>query len=246
MSYRTFSELAKWAFVDIAMNEFGIEGRKQTLSRIAVITGLSRKEVKRVWELPKTHDRRSADRYNRAARVIAGWRRDAKYIDPKGNPLDLKFKGKGATFSELVKSYSGDLPARAILDELVRARVVTILKNGQVRLIARSYTPISDESMKIHILGTDTGHLIATIDHNLQNSGTEPFFQRKVSYNNLPDKVLPQLRDLSAKAAQKLLERLDSWLAGHDRDFNTTPKGPGRNVAGVGIYYFEEPYNESE
>jgi hypothetical protein len=244
MSFRTFSDLVKKLFVDVALEEFGLEGRKQSISRVSVLTGLSRKEVKRVLELPEPLDNESAEQYNRAARVIAGWRRDKDFLDRKGNPTDLKIQGKGTTFSALVKRYSGDLPVRAILDELSRVNAVSLLKNGRVRLRARSYIPQSDETIKIHILGTDAGYLISTIDHNLTNSETEPFFQRKVSYNNLPSEVLPKFRNLSSQAAQKLLERLDSWLAKHDRDTEPAGEGTGRNVAGIGIYYFEEPFNE--
>ena len=46
--YGTFVELAKWVYVDVASNKFSITGRKLTDSRIAIITGLTRKEVKRI------------------------------------------------------------------------------------------------------------------------------------------------------------------------------------------------------
>ena len=81
------------------------------------------------------------------------------------------------------------------------------------------------------------------MDHNL-TTGAEPRFQRKVAYNNLPDRVLPKFRELSAKQAQSLLEMWDHWLAEHDRDINPSVEGSGCNRAGLGIYYFEEPYGE--
>jgi hypothetical protein len=73
-----------------------------------------------------------------------------------------------------------------------------------------------------------------------------PLFQRKVEYDNLPDEVLPQFRKVSAKRAQALLEKLDHWLAQRDRDVNPTVEGTGRNRAGVGVYYFEEPHSDEE
>jgi hypothetical protein len=72
------------------------------------------------------------------------------------------------------------------------------------------------------------------------------FFQRKVAYDNLPDEVLPVFRKHSAKRAQALLESLDRWLAQRDRDITPTVKGSGRNQAGIGIYYFEEPFSIEE
>src|SRR5699024_175288 len=75
MPFGAFSDLAKQVYVDVADKEFSLEGRKQTVSRISVLTGLSRKEVKRVRELELAEDATVIARYNRAARVVAGWRR---------------------------------------------------------------------------------------------------------------------------------------------------------------------------
>jgi hypothetical protein len=62
----------------------------------------------------------------------------------------------------------------------------------------------------------------------------------------LPDEVLPAFRKHSTKRAQAFLESLDRWLAQRDRDVTPTNKGTGRNQAGIGIYYFEEPYSIKE
>ena len=244
VSYGTFSDLAKWIYIDVASKEFGIKGRKQSTSRVAVITGLSRKEVMRVRQLPEPDDIASTERYNRAARVIAAWRRESDFRDARGRPAPLPVTGKGATFSELVKRFSGDVPARAILDELIRVGAAKRLKDGRVRLLTRAYIPETSEADKLNILGTDVRHLISTIDHNLKPGPRGPLFQRKVAYDNLPDDALPEFRMLSAKRAQTLLENLDQWLAQRDRDVTPTVKGAGCNLAGLGIYYFEEPLLE--
>lgn len=244
ISYGTFADLAKRQFVDVATRDFAIEGRKQTISRVSVITGLNRKEVKRVSELPAADDRASSEQYNRAARVIAGWRRDKAFRNKRGRPADLQVTGAGATFQSLVRKYSGDMPIRAVLDELMRVGAVVRTDRDRVHLQARVYLPAADETMKLHILGTDVAHLIASIQHNLNPDQKGPFYQRKVMYDNLPEGVLPAFRKLSAESAQKLLEKLDAWLADCDRDSGSGVKGTGRNIAGLGIYYFEEPYDE--
>jgi hypothetical protein len=246
ISYGTFADLAKWLFVDVANREFAIEGRKQTISRVSVITGLNRKEVKRVSELPVPDDQVSSERYNRAARVIAGWRRDKAFRNKKGGPADLPVTGLGSTFQALVKKYSGDMPFRAILDELIRVGAAVRTDEGRVHLLARAYLPAGDETMKIHILGTDVAHLITSIQHNLAPDERGPFYQRKVMYDNLPQDVLPAFRKLSTESAQKLLEKLDAWLSDRDRDSSPGVTGSGRHIAGLGIYYFEEPYDEKE
>ncbi len=243
VSYSTFADFVKWVYVDVANQEFGIEGRKQTTSRVSVITGLSRKEVMRVRRLPRPDDRETTEKYNRAARVIAAWRRDKEFLDAEGQPAPLPIGGSDVSFTELVKRFSGDVPVRATLDELIRVGAVERLEDGSVCLLTRTYVPAHSDADKLHILGTDVALLISTIDHNLSPGPVGPFFQRKVAYDNLPDEVLPAFRKHSTKKAQLYLENLDRWLSQHDRDDTPKVKGSGRNQAGIGIYYFEEPYS---
>jgi hypothetical protein len=138
------------------------------------------------------------------------------------------------------------MPVRAVLDELRRVGAITELDDRRVQLVTPAYIPKTSETDKLHILGTDVADLITTIDHNLLPDATEPFFQRKVAYDNLPDQVLPEFRKLSAEKGQLLLEELDRWLAQHDRDTKPGIEGTGRNWAGVGAYYFEEPHSVEE
>jgi len=246
VSFSTFSDLAKWIYVDVATREFGIEGRKQSTSRVSVITGLSRREVMRVRKLPRPDVTASTERHNRAARVIAAWRRESDFLDAEGNPALLPMEGRGATFSELVKRFSGNVPPRAILDELIHVGAVERRKDGKIALITRAYIPRNIDAHKLNILGTDVQHLVSTIDHNLKSETTEPLFQRKVSYDNLPDDVLPAFHKLFTKRAQTMLESADRWLAQRDRDVNPTVKGRGSNRAGFGIFFFEESNSEKE
>ena len=246
VSFSTFSDAAKWIYVDVATKEFRIEGRKQSTSRVSVITGLSRREVMRVRKLPRPDITASTERHNRAARVIAAWRREGDFLDAEGNPALLPMEGRGATFSELVKRFSGNVPPRAILDELIHVGAVERPVDGKIRLLTRAYIPRGVEAHKLNILGTDVQYLISTIDHNLKPEPTEPRFQRKVAYDNLPDEVLPRFRKRFAKRAQALLESADQWLARHDRDVTPTVNGMGSNRAGFGIFFFEESNSEEE
>ncbi|MFQ5938418.1 MAG: DUF6502 family protein, partial [Acidiferrobacterales bacterium] len=216
--YGMFADLAKCAYVEIATDEFTIRERRQTVSRVAVITGLSRKEVTRVQGLTGTEAAAAAERCNRAARVISGWVRDPRFLDEHGEPVPLSFEGDDGSFTELVKEFSGDVPARAILDELIHVGAVTQLDDGRINLVTHGYIPRESKADKLGILGTDVAHLLATIDHNVHQTDAEPKFQRKVAYDNLPAEALAALRSMGANEAQKLLERIDRWMAEHDRD----------------------------
>ncbi|HZD54752.1 MAG TPA: DUF6502 family protein, partial [Candidatus Aquicultoraceae bacterium] len=207
----------------------------------SILTGLSRKEVLRVSRLPGGDDLGASQRYNRAARVISGWVRDRTFTDASGSPAELALEDEHAGFGALVRRYSGDSPPRAVLDELLRVGAVTLAPEGKIRLVERSYIPTKGEIEKIGILGTDVADLISTIDHNILQPES-PFYQRKVCYDNLPAEALPELKALAGGQSQELLESLDRWLSGRDRDFDPRVGGTGRKRAGIGIYYFEGDY----
>ena len=239
--YGTFADLARWVYVDVAAKEFDIPNRKQSVSRISVITGLTRKDVVRIKSLPEPVDENSTGTYNRAARVITGWVRDHSQANGAIAPLPLE--GSSPSFAELVKRYSGDMPTRAVLDELIRVGAVERHENDQLKLLVRAYLPPSDNPDKLAILGHDVGDLIAVIDHNLRINGPgQAYFQRKVAYDNLPTEYLPELRRASAERGQALLEHFDREMALYDRDQNPQVGGSGRKRAVVGIYYFEEDF----
>lgn len=240
VSHRTFAELAKLVYVEVANAEFGITGKKQTTSRIAILSGLTRKEVQRILAQPSHTESVREEEYHRASRVITGWVRDPDFGDGKGHPHPLRMEGKRASFSALIKRYSGDIPVRALLDELRRVGAVKQLKDGRICLLARGYIPRKGPVEKLKVLGSDTADLIATIDHNVYQKPTKPRFQRKVMYDNVPVEAAKEFQILAAAQGQELLEAIDRWLSHRDRDVNPASQGTGRVRVGLGIYHFEE------
>ena len=244
--FGAFADLAKQVYVELAVSEFQLPGRAKTISRAAIITGLSRKEVKRVSELPVQEDVAAGVRYNRAARVISGWRRDARFQDEQGQPALLSNQAGNGSFHDLVKEYSGDVPPRAILDELLQVGAIEKVGEDKVRLLKPAYIPVQSDTDKLNILGTDVGALISTIDHNITSDRADAFFQRKVAYVNLSEKVVKEFRPLAAQRSQELLEFFDAWLAIRSRDEGGDIPDTGRMQAGIGIYYFESEYEQDK
>lgn len=240
MPLRTFVELAKRAYVNIALREFVIPGRRPSISRAALLTGLTRKEVQRLAAAPEELAGESYATHSRASRVVAGWVRDAEFHDANGEPRELETDAGPASFAGLVRRYGGDVPPRAVLDELMRVGAVVRSAGDRLRLNARVYIPRTSEIGKLMILGADVSYLVNTIDHNLQDGGRTPRFQRKVMYDNVPIEAMEEFRQLAERHAQEVIELLDAWLARHDRDVNPAVRGSGRVRAGVGIFAFEE------
>jgi hypothetical protein len=242
---KSFYDLVKRVYVDLAQQEFGIKGKRATVSRIAILTGLTRKEVQVLLAHPSPDDGSAEEEeYNRAARVITGWLRDPEFGDGRGHPAPLPLGGKRRSFTKLVKAYSGDIPVRAMLDELLHVGAVEQLTDGRICLRTRSYVPQKSAPEKLHILGTDTADLIATIDHNTYVAPHKPRFQRKVMYDNVPLEAAQEFEAIAAARGQELLEALDRWLSNRDRDVNPASKGAGRVRTGIGIYHFEDRWED--
>jgi hypothetical protein len=244
MSFHAFEALAKRVYDDVAIRDFGIPNKKPSISRASILSGLTRKEVQRLVNEPLDPEAVEAERYNRAARVLTAWTRDPDFLDAAGEPRALEPQDGDAGFAALVKRHSGDVPVRAVLDELLRVGAVRRRDDGRLALVARAYVPQRSPIDKIAILGADVADLIDTIDHNIEHGDNDPRFQRKVMYRQVPVAALAEFRKLSAAQAQTLLERLDRWLSEHS-DSDTSSRLPKARV-GMGIYYFEERLDPAE
>ncbi len=238
VAYGTFAELAKKAYADVAFADFGDAGRKQTVSRVSALTGLTRKEVKRLLELPALYDAELDRRYNRAVRVISGWLNDGEFLGADGQPARLPVDGERGSFAALVRRYSGDIPTQAMLAVLARGDCV-VREDAGIRLTRHAYIPAGDPIDKVRILGTDVGELITTIDHNLTTHAADLRFQRKVSNAQLAAGAVPAFQALSAERAQNLLEELDTWLTQHEVGAETAGTHEAPRYVSLGIYYYE-------
>lgn len=120
---KRFSELARSAFVQAAADMSKLRNGKVNYSRVAAQTGLSRADVKRLLT-SNMFDSVRADE-TPLSRVVSGWRTDRKFADKDGSPKRLRISGTRASFTGLVKKYGGDVPYRAVLDELRRIGAVS-------------------------------------------------------------------------------------------------------------------------
>ena len=240
VAYADFALLARQAFVDVAADDFDLPGRKQSVSRISVLTGINRKEVKRLLEEPR--DNSVATEHNRAAKVVSGWMRDKDYLNKSGKPDTLSWGDptSAKAFESLVKKYSGDMPARSVLDELVRVGAVQLNDDRQVELTATGYVPFASNEELLRLSGESVTDLLNTIDFNLAETRDQTRLQLSVAYNDVPAEGANLFRNLSREKSLELLTYLDNFLATQDRSVNAEVAGEGRFRTGLGIYYFEE------
>ena len=239
--FNTFQEIARWVYVEVAEKHFALPDRKQTDSRVSILTGLTRKDVARIRKVEKPDDRAEALSYNRAARVVSAWVRDYPMEGTVSGVSPLPVEGDEGSLSALIRRYSGDMPVRAVIDELLRVGAIRIRGNGEAELIYRHYLPHMGQQRKLVYLGDDVADLIATIGHNLESPDNTQF-QRKVFYDNIPVEHIESVRAVARKRGEAAIDALVHDMAAHDRDVNPKIGGSGRMRAMVGIYYHEEMF----
>ena len=237
VSHAEFANWAKQAYITEASEHFGIEGKPPTVSRMAIMTGINRKEVKRIRELPSEVDT-GVGKHHRAVRVVTGWLQDQEFQNSRGKPLILRYGEPKDSFNQLVKRYGGDVPARAMLDELERVGTVEHL-HGKVSLRHKGYVPHQSESALLDIFATSASDLLTTLEHNLHRTDQRRL-QMSVAYDDVTTAGKDEFRKLSAEKGMSLLKALDRSLAEVDRGSNPTVTGEGHHRVGLGIYWIED------
>ncbi len=233
MSYGEFDQIARKCFVDVAFRDFCPPRKKQTVSNVAILTGLNRKEVKKLHELDADNGA-GGQQYNRVVRVLGGWINDPRFLRVDGNPRDLEYEGDNS-FSELVRQYSGDMPVAAMQKVLTGSGNISITDGNRVRLLSHAYLPSDDPVEKLAILGIDTGQLIDTIDYNLGAAEADLRFQRKASNPQVSEAAVPEIKQFLRRKGQAFLEEVDLYLAQHEsRERNDSVE------ISVSVYYHEE------
>lgn len=239
MSFAEFAELAKREYMEIAWDEFTPAGSRPSDSRVAIMTGLTRKEVKRLRETRDEHAPGARQHKNRASRVLSGWHRDPDFCGPDGAPLILTMDEGKINFSSLVKQYSGDMPPRAMLDELERVGAVSVLDDGRIQANNRSYIPHSEDPEIIRLFGDSVGDLINTWSHNLNSHNGDKWLQRHVRSPRVSARAVPLFKRLAKDNGRQFLETLEDWLLSHEPDASDASDDSPQTEVGVGIYYFD-------
>ena len=240
VTYKSFAEIAKAAFVHEALLERDSKGRITNASRVAVRTGLSRKEVRRVSEQSLdvgSQKGGSADHAGPPARVLHAWHFDPRFVGPDGTPLDLCFEGESPCFAELVRAVGGDVPPGAVRAELFRAVALQELSNGLLRPTKRYFVPGDFDEKAITVMSGMLFPLISGVDHNSNPARNTAGFIQRVVHERLSAEDREAFRTWSRAEATRFIESIDDWLAVRVRSDIST----GDPICRLGVFYYEGP-----
>jgi hypothetical protein len=241
VTYGEFSEVVKTSFVTIAAQEFRVPGKKMSKARIAIVTGLTRKEVHRLSEIDQKEVFTLKTNLNRITRVLSGWHTDPDYVGPYGLPLEIRYDSehpKDVTFVRLVQQYSGDMTPRAMLDELLRVGAVKEADHHWIKVLKREYVPEALAPDFLERLGRGVHDYVHTLEENMQKYDEDSGrFERSVSpEKGLRAQDLPRFDAYIKVRCQDLLEELDNWLSQQPQ-----PDKSKNDIVlrtGVGIFHF--------
>lgn len=241
VSFKTCSEWLRWCYADVAYNEFGLPGRKQSKSRVAVLTGLTRIDVNHLLEQPAPNQVRQREQYHRGTLVLTGWANDPEFrANSKPLPvLPFDAEGDAPSFSRLVARHSGGAPARAVLDELERNGAVRVHDDRGVELLRSRFISESDDDIDTaEIVGLSCGRLLDTIEHNWHPDQDDKRLQLLVYNRAIHPDLVDEARAEIEAAARRLAENVDERL--YDYEQRSAGRGDDRRrEIGLGLYYFE-------
>lgn len=247
VTYAELSEVVKTVYVSVAALEFRVPGKKMSKARIAIVTGLTRKEVQRISEIDIREKAGQKTNLSRIGRVLSGWHTDPDFTGPYGMPLELRYDSDvpvDETFVRLVQRYSGDMTPRAMLDELLRVGAVVETDQSWFKVIRREYVPHTLAPDFLERVGRGVHNFVHTIEMNMQKTGPgKGRFERTVRPDHgIKARDLPLFDQYVRHKCQALLEDIDNWLTKLDQP----QKHDDIVQTGVGIYHFVVEDDEYE
>jgi hypothetical protein len=240
VSYREYAEISKTAFVQVAAADYGKRGRPTNNSRIAVITGLGRKEVKRILENSSDGSINDFVDESPASIVIHNWNNDPTYLNELGEPLILDYGDSEPSFVSLVSKYAGDIPPGAVRTELIRVNAVEEVESGGLKVVAPYFVPpgLSDRL----IIGLEDGAatLLSTLAHNCDpKRDVEPRFQRVASVDGIAPEFFPEIERYAQEKLTEFGLEFCSYLDSYERKSRAKTSAANYNQLGIGLYFYE-------
>jgi hypothetical protein len=235
-----FLPLVKIAYVRAASERGSVSGaepQRPNVSRIAVITGMTRVEVAAILEsgaAERPHDRGR----QRAERVLSGWWNDSSFHDDVGQPAVLSVHGGRRSFAALVERYSGARAlVAAIRDELLRVKAIRRLPDGRLQALSRTYATVRWDPDGVMAVGEQLNELCTTLTHNLKFPA-RPLYVRRVINAQLDPRYVPMLTRDIEQHAKVLVDSFDDSLNDPRATLPGSPRDTGAVSLGVAFYVF--------
>ncbi len=234
ITWKEFADLAKPVFVEVATEQFGIRGRPTNVSRVSILTGISRKEVTRQRNLLASASRATSTKTNDATRLLSGWHQDPMYQGANGAPIPLVERGPVPSFESLFQRYGGDTPFQTLLKEMKTAGSIAANEGGKLVALRRYHMPAAMSEENIRLFGSNLFDHATTLERNVTARKDQRRFEGFAADERIRPAAAEEFRRFVDERGQQFLEEIDDWLNRHRVTENDTDCAPIR--LGVGLY----------
>lgn len=237
VTWQEFAELGKEVFVQVARDDYGIQGRPTNTARVALITGLGRREVTRVKGVLLGERAREDSPPSRISQILSAWHLDPQFLDTSGRPSVLPATGDGHSMATLLRLHAGDSPHGAILKELEELDLVERTAAG-FRVLSRDYIRSPTDPDMVRQACTAMHDHAATIAYNVNAKRIgPPRFERMATHISMPRRHQRAFEGYLQTEGQVFLERIDHWLTSRAVEEAPGAEPGDRDLRiGVGMY----------
>lgn len=209
ITFPQFRELLKELYVEVADEHFSLDDNRPSDSRIFVLTGIHRKDIKRIRQQNEQGEQQITSSASLGGEIVARWNSMPEFLDEKGNARPLLKSGKKdeVGFEQLVSSISKDVRPRVILEEWLRLNIVR-LKDDYVILNKSAFITNKEFKEMAYYLGHNVHDHMASCVNNILSEG-EPMLERSVYYASLTESSVNKLNTIASKKGNDLLQHLN-------------------------------------
>jgi hypothetical protein len=243
VTFPVMADLLRGLYVDVARRELLTDPKSRTDSRVSLLTGVHRKEIRR-QRSPEGEPAEPAV-VTRTSAIIARWLGSSTYTDAAGRPLPLPRAGPDPSFEGLVASVTRDVRPRAVLDEWLHQGLVRIDAEGRVQLSTEAFIPREGGEAQLFYFARNLHDHIAAAAVNIVAASSPRFLDRSVHYDGLRAEAADQLEAAAREAAQQLLLHINRLALAlveaqeQERESAASIPTPTRRV-NLGIYLYAE------
>lgn len=205
----------------VAFYSAGVEAGGETDSRLAVLTGLQRRDVARLRGGAVVAVRETV---HPCARIVSLWMAE-------GHPRVLPLRGVGPSFESLAKAVRKDVHARTLLEALAEAGTVAV-EGSAVRLLREAYQPLPGSDDQLATLAANVSDHLAAAVGNV--TGGPEQFERAVHYQGLSAEAVAELQALWAQRMAEALAEVNAKAQAMPEAANGTRRFR------AGAYFHEE------
>lgn len=235
--FQAASESLKRAYVEAARRHYREDAKND--SRLALLTGLNRKEIRRLTT-PSADEWGPESVTSYASAVFTAWIQRPEWLGTDGKPRALPRRGE-ASFDTLARSVTLDMRPASILDELVRLGYAKVGEDDLVVVQGDEFTSRREFADRLGPLAENLqDHADAAVENVLANATPSPHLERSL----FADELSPEsAAKLEAFSREKWKELHDAFIAKAD-ELEAEDRAHARPASmrvRVGLYGYAEP-----